>query len=525
MAKKDKTPKQDRAALETSQTSEIAWYGTQWQEHPVVGLTPARLHQLHLRAEQGDLAALADLGADMEERDGHIFSELDKRKKGINKLPWNVLPPKNASDQEKKIAAEVFEWLDDIEDFEMFLFDALDAIGHGYSCQEIKWHRMGNLWLPKSFEHHLGREFMTPQSNRNELRLNDGSMDGAEFWDFGWIVHRHKAKSGYIARTGLHRVLSWPFLFKNYGVRDVMEFLEIYGLPIRLGQYPEGATDAEKMTLLRAVMSIGRNAGGIIPKGMSIDFENAATGDTDNHMSLIKWCEQTQSKIIVGGTLLSQADGKTSTNAQSNTHENMFEDIVKSDAKQLARSLNDSLIPYLMRLNYPNITPDRYPKFKFDDSETEDLKLFSESLDSLVDNGMQIPLRWAHERTGIPMPEDDEPILTKQSNTSPAPNLAANTYQPSVAGQHIAANNVQVLPEDAAIQQQLEIEAQGAEAISNAWLTNLVAKIQAGENEEQVLAVLSQLHPQDDEPALQEKLTQIIFAAEVFGRLSAQSEM
>jgi phage gp29-like protein len=38
-------------------------------------------------------------------------------------------------------------------------------------------------------------------------------------------------------------------------------------------------------------------------------------------MGLIKWCEQTQSKIIVGGTLLSQADGKTSTNAQSKTHE------------------------------------------------------------------------------------------------------------------------------------------------------------------------------------------------------------
>ena len=45
------------------------------------------------------------------------------------------------------------------------------------------------------------------------------------------------------------------------------------------------------MTLLRAVMSIGRNAGGIIPNGMSLDFESAADGDTKNHMSLIDWCE------------------------------------------------------------------------------------------------------------------------------------------------------------------------------------------------------------------------------------------
>jgi phage gp29-like protein len=36
---------------------------------------------------------------------------------------------------------------------------------------------------------------MTPVDRPNELRLNDGSMEGAEFWDFGWFIHRHKAKS------------------------------------------------------------------------------------------------------------------------------------------------------------------------------------------------------------------------------------------------------------------------------------------------------------------------------------------
>lgn len=352
--------------------------------------------------------------------------------------------------------------------------------------------------------------------------MNDGSIDGAEFWDYGWVVHRHKAKSGYIARTGLHRVLAWPFLFKNYGIRDVMEFLEIYGLPIRLGKYPEGATAEEKMTLLRAVMSIGRNAGGAIPKGMSIDFENAANGDTENHMSLIKWCEQTQSKVIVGGTLLSQADGKTSTNAQSKTHENQFDMIIESDAKQLARSLNDTLISYLMRLNHPNITADRYPEFYFDLTETEDLAEFSKSLDTLVDTGLKIPMSWVYDRTGIPMPEGDEPILTKQSNS---PILAANTYQPHLINQSLAANAMQVPLEDQAMQLQLNQQLESSQVTAENWLNTLIADIQAGANEEQVLAVLSQLHPQDDEPALQAKLTQIIFACDVLGRLSAQSEL
>ena len=73
--------KQDRSALETHQTAEVAWLSNQWQEHPVVGMNPQRMHQLLTEAEQGNLQAQADLFCDMEERDGHIFSEMDKRKK------------------------------------------------------------------------------------------------------------------------------------------------------------------------------------------------------------------------------------------------------------------------------------------------------------------------------------------------------------------------------------------------------------------------------------------------------------
>lgn len=519
MAKKDKAKKQ---ALETPQTSTVAFLNQQWQEHPTVGLTPFKLNQLLTNAEQGNLQAQADLFADMEEKDGHIFSEMDKRKKGINGLPWGIKPPKNASPQEKKIAEEVQEWIDEIENFEMILFDAMDAVGHGYSCQEIKWQRSGNIWLPQSFEHILPRHFLTPFDSPNELRLNDGSVEGQEFIPFGWFIHRHKAKSGYIARSGLHRVLSWPFLFKNYGIRDVMEFLEIYGLPSKIGKYPSGATDDEKMTLLRAVMMIGRNAAGIIPSGMSIDFESAATGDTDNHFALVNWCEKTMSKVIVGGTLLSQADGKTSTNAQSKTHEIQFNALVKSDSKQLARSINDSLITHLMQINYAQITPDRYPKFYFDTTDTEDLQTFSDSIPNLVDMGMKIPLSWAHERSGIPMPSDkNEPVLGRVANT---PQLAANTFTPQLLQNLIAPNQAQIPLEDQALQLLLKDQVNQSQQVANDWLSSLINKIQNSTNDTEVLQLLSNIYPDDDEPALQEKLTKLIFSCEMLGRLSVEAE-
>ncbi|QQC83006.1 DUF935 domain-containing protein [Acinetobacter bereziniae] len=528
--KKINSEKADLTALETTQTAEVAWLSNQWQEHPVVGMTPQRMHQLLTNAEQGNLQAQADLFADMEERDGHIFSEMDKRKKGVNGLAWSVVPPRNANDVERKIAAEVQEWLDDIKDFEMFLFDALDAVGHGYSAQEIIWHRLGNIWIPKSFNHVSPRHFLTPYNQPNVLRLNDGSPEGVDFLDFGWVVHRHKAKSGYIARSGLHRVLTWSFLFKNYGIRDVMEFLETYGLPNKIGKYPSGATSEEKMTLLRAVMMIGRNAGGIIPNGMSIDFQAATDGETKNHFDLVNWCEKTQSKVIVGGTLLSQSDGKSSTNALGNIHEITFSKIVKSDAKQVARSISDSLISYLMRLNYPQISPDRYPSFLFDTSDTEDLTTFSEALPKLVDIGLKIPRSWAQEKLGIPEPADDnEPILAVAQASTAAinsflysgmgvPNLAALSQLPTTANPaELTAIRAQMLLDQQMIQQLSNAKLQQQ---SEQILPELIAKLSSGKDIDEALTMLAEVFPDQDLETLQNSLEKLIFASDVLGRLS-----
>ena len=47
-------------------------------------------------------------------------------------------------------------------------------------------------------------------------------------------------------------------------------------------------------------------------------------GTITDFLSSIEYWERKQSMAILGGTLTSQADGKTSTNAQSQTHENQF---------------------------------------------------------------------------------------------------------------------------------------------------------------------------------------------------------
>lgn len=106
---------------------------------------------------------------------------------------------------------------------------------------------------------------------------------------------------------------------------------------------------------------------------------------------------------------------------------------------------------------------------------------------------------------------------------SQLPNLALNTYQPNLLNNLIAANSAQLPVEEQALQLLLKEQSETAQTTAEDWTKQLLAKINAG-NEEEVLALLQDVYPADDEPALQEKLTRLIFAAEVMGHLSVQAE-
>ena len=418
-------------ALSEPQTSHYSHLQRELQTHPTRGLTPSKLASILDQAEQGDLLAQFDLYEDMEEKDGHIAAELGKRRRALL-VDWSVVPPDNPTPAEKRNADLLAELVGEIADFEDVLFDVTDAIGKGFSCCEIEWHKPGKYWLPKTITHRPQSWFTVHRGYRQQLRLRSNTtvdgIVGEPLQTFGWITHVHKAKSGYLERTAMFRQLVWPYLFKNYSVGDLAEFLEIYGIPVRIGKYPSGASEKEKMTLLRALVGIGHNAAGIIPAGMELDFLDAATGDPKAFELMLNWCERTQSKVILGGTLTSGADGKSSTNALGNVHNEVRKDLRDSDIRQVGSTITRDLLYPLALLN--GLAPDgmrRCSVFQLDVGETEDMAAYAEALPKLVDIGVQIPVQWAQEKLGIPQPEDGEPVLQATSPAMWRQGMAATT--------------------------------------------------------------------------------------------------
>lgn len=504
------------AQLREPQTARIAGLSSEFAGHPSRGLTPSKLAAILEEAERGSLTRQAELGLDMEEKDGHIHAELSKRRRALLGLEWEIIPPRNPSAAEQRAAEDLAERVQDVADLEDVILDLGDGIGHGYACLEYEWERLGRDWRPASITHRPATWFTTPPDAQNELRLRDGSMTGEALQPFGWLAHTHRAKPGYVTRGGLHRVLAWPYLFKNYSVRDLAEFLEIYGLPLRLGTYPAGAGDTEKATLLRAVVAIGHAAAGIIPEGMKIDFQEAAKGASDPFLAMIDWCERTQSKAILGQTLSAEASATGLGSGVASLQGEVRRDILISDARQIAGTLTRDLLYPLAALNGLAIDPRRMPRWIFITDEPEDIKLYSEALPKLVDAGVRIPERWARERLKIPEATAGEAILQRPAGAAP-------TGQPGAAlRREVAALATITDPSADPLADRLQLEAAGA---MRDWLERIRAMVEAAPNlaalRDQLLAAYGDLPTE----RLAAVMRTAFAAADLAGRYDVASEV
>ncbi|WP_323915816.1 phage portal protein family protein, partial [Aeromonas caviae] len=207
---------------QTENDAKLAQLRRHYSEHPTVGLTPGKAAAALKEAEEGSLIAQCELAEDMEEKDAHLQSELGKRRRSLLGVSWTIEPPRNATPAEQRDCEMIRELLEDFTWLDDAIFDATDAVLKGFSAQEFSgWEMVEGLQLPKGIVWRDPAWFQTHPDDWNQLRLRDGSKEGAALNPFGWIMHKAKSKSGYLARTGLIRTLVWPFLFKNYSVRDL----------------------------------------------------------------------------------------------------------------------------------------------------------------------------------------------------------------------------------------------------------------------------------------------------------------
>ena len=531
-----KTPKNPQ-----TQEARITANGRVIADHPSNHITPAKMRGLFDDAENGDITAQHELFADIEERDSAIAAALSTRKMALLGLDWHIVAPRQASKQEEDLAQAVQDYLDTLPAFDDVLLDLMDAVGHGFAALEINWELSGSLKTPHAFKHKPQSWFKWDKDDNLLLKTPDNPM-GEPLWQWGWIVHQHKTRSGQAARNGLFRTLAWLYMFKHYSVHDFAEFLELYGMPIRIGKYGAGATEKAKQTLLRAVAEIGHNAAGIMPEGMMIELHQAANGTTaatNPFMTMVEWCEKSATRLILGQTLTSGADGKASTNALGKIHNEVRRDLLISDAKRLAQTINQQLIEPFLRVNFAFGEDVRLPVFEFDTRETADLATVAEALPKLVDIGVQIPEKWVHEKLAIPEIVDGERVLSREQKQPAQDNplkatLAALSVQkraPNGVPFYTQAEDLDKTASEKAVSREQQILEQIQDeafrqpdfnAQLNPIVKQAVAAMMACDSYEEADAALTALYPNLDNQALTRYMQQALFLSDLLGQANAK---
>lgn len=396
--------------LDQSQAGARSTQGSTLNYNSVNTLDPARLASAFMAADQGYISKQAELFELVEERDSHIFAELAKRRRAVTKLSWQLQPPRDATQSELDRTNELTDMIKSIDGLEDAQYDLTDAIGKGFTAQELHW-KAGEIWLPEKIEFVPQRHFQTDRDTSELLYVNMGMTEALR--PMRWMIHEHKGKSGYLESSALFRVLAWTYAYKAYNIKDMQRFLEVYGLPLRLGKFPAGISDKQRAELLRAVRSIGNDGAGVIPSTMSIDFMQAQNGKVDDFLNSVLYWEEKQSKAILGGTL----DGKTTSEARIMLYDKVRSEILQHDVTQIEPSYKKGLIKPVCLIN--GLFPEnRLPSWKFDTEEPADQKALIEVLEKATNLGMQVDLDWAHSSLQIPRAKEGAIVLQSKNKAA-----------------------------------------------------------------------------------------------------------
>jgi len=388
--------------------------------HVTGGLDPQGLADILRGAEDGDPEQYLALAEEMEEKEPHYLSVLGTRKRQVSQLDKTVQP--GTSDAEgKKLADAVQEQFLDSDLVDDALFDILDAVGKGFSLHELMWDTEGSQWWIDSLEYVDPRfiRFDRPTRRIPLLRANNDNGIGLPLPPFKYLFQEIKAKSGIVVRSGFARPVSWIWMFKNFTVKDWVQFAEIYGMPLRLGKYAPGASDDDKNELLRAVSAISSDAAAIIPQNMEIAFQEtgAAKGGTSVHDPLARFFDEQTSKMILGQT--GTTDSTPGKLGGAPDHTQVREDIERADAKGLMAAINRQLVRPWVDLNHGPPASGKYPYLWIGRPEPKNAALMVDTAAKLVPLGFKVSQSNLRETVGFDEPQPTDELLTMPAAAPP----------------------------------------------------------------------------------------------------------
>ena len=181
----------------------------------------------------------------------------------------------------------------------------------------------------------------------------------------------------------MRSILFWALLRTN-DRQWWADILERFGTPFMKGKYKD---DKGKAILERAFRLAVRLGGIVISKETEVEIVQAASSDSSNsHQMFLDVCNKEISKLIVGQTLSSTSDPTGIGGGASGFQSEVRDDIRKSDARLLSRSIRNQLFTQLCSINGRG---GNSPVIMFGSDSVTEVKALVSGVKDLYDAGLE----------------------------------------------------------------------------------------------------------------------------------------
>lgn len=350
-----------------------------------------RACQSAINVENPNRCHLYDIYKDVE-LDNHLSGAVEQVNGFVKCRAFKLVNAKGDTDDEALLYFQT-AWFRDFIDY------VLEARYWGYSLIEL-----GDIITDEngrlSFNEVgiVNRKHVIPEYSRVVRNLGDD-------WSKGTDYTAHPYSSWYIGvgkthDLGLYRKAALQTIPKKYSFAFWENFEEMFGVPIRVAK--TSSRDSKDRKILGSMMeNMGHKAWGVFGEDTEISLVETAKSDSYNvYDKRIERANSELSKLILQQTMTID-DG--SSRSQSETHLDVFENLITSLCEQVRDTVNTQLIPRMVRLGFPV----QGYHLEWDDPEnyTADQKI--RILELLLAN-YKVPASYINDTYGIPVEEKEE---------------------------------------------------------------------------------------------------------------------
>lgn len=255
-----------------------------------------------------------------------------------------------------------------------------------------------------------------------------GSGEEKDFPPHQFIVSTRRTHSGNVGASAPLRSLASYWMAHNWGLVWLMQFAQIFGIPLRWATTQDSKDECAVSDMLK---QMGHSAWGVFQQGTQINFEDAITSAATLPQSVLNDMANRECDILIKGQTLTTDVADSGSRALGDVHSRVAHGKVCAVIDHVCSVVNGQFVRAILHFN--NIPPELAPRLKLPEGSisVQDAKLAAERMDIIVNRlGARLPEQWVHDELGAPVAENDAEVF--EGKPEPEPPVSG---QPPVPGQ------------------------------------------------------------------------------------------